>query len=214
MKIFHPRTFLEVKVGQQQCVEVILHIRRSDIQWFNSEENHVEENKFNELLKLLESKVVPRMFDDELEEKRAELNDEKLPPPLGPHGIPIAEKNEVAKKRKRFNRKEAALKLQREEEEKKKRQKKEQDIHYAFSDNMMLTYRLQSIKDTRLDTLVFSKEKTESKLVPLYKLTSRLLIWCYPKDPQGDPAAPDPPGGGFERAEFIPIADLFRNPTS
>lgn len=208
MKIVHPRTFLEVKVGQQQCVEVILHIRRSDIQWFN--EDNTEQDKFDELLELLEDKVLPRMFEDELEEKRAELNQEEVPPPLGPGGIPIAEKNESFKKRKRFNRKEAALELQRLEEEEKKRQKKELDIHYAFSVNMTLTYRLHTIKETRIDTLVFSNVKAETNFVPLHKLSRRLLLWCYPRDPNGDPTSPDPPGGGFGRAEFIPIAELFR----
>ncbi|GAX19161.1 hypothetical protein FisN_3Lh105 [Fistulifera solaris] len=212
MKIAHPRTFLEIKVGQQQCVDVVLHIRRADISWFN-EDKTPGNSKFNELLKLLEEKVIPRMFDDELEQKRAELNHEKVPPPLGPGGIPIAEKNEILKKRKRFNRKEAALELQRLEEEDKKRQKKELDIHYAFTDNMMITYRLHIIKDKRTETLVFFKDETETSFVPLHKLSRRLLLWCYPNDANGDPTSPDPPGGGFGRTELIPIADLFRNPS-
>lgn len=210
MKVVHPRTFLEIKVGHQQCVEIILNLRRSDIPWFN---DSTEQDRFDELLKLLESKVLPRMFQDEVEEKAAELNNEQLPPLLGPMGIPIAEKNENAKKRQRFNRKEAALELQRQEEEEKKRQKKEKDIHHAFGENMRLTYRCQNIKETRTETLVFSNDTTEHNLVPLHKLSKRLLIWCYPRDPQSDPTAPDPPGGGFGRSELIPIADLFRNPS-
>lgn len=211
MKVVNPRTFLEIKVGQHQCVEIILHIRRSDILWFNDSD---EDSRFEELLQLLESKVLPRMFQDELEKTTAELNKEELPPPLGPGGVPIAEKNEIAKKRKRFNRKEAALELQRREEEEKKQEKKEKDIHYAFGENIRLTYRLQTInqnvKEPRTDTLVFSDDKAESKLTPLHKLSKRLLVWCYPRVPGSDPTAPDPPGGGFIRSEFIPTADLFR----
>jgi hypothetical protein len=93
MKIVRPRTCTEVRVGDNQSVEVLIHIRRKDISWFNSnpsthanatelctENNHhnnrrdsnntnneIASNMFAQLLDIIEKSILPRMFADEIE---------------------------------------------------------------------------------------------------------------------------------------------------
>jgi hypothetical protein len=120
MKLQAGRTFLEVRVGSTQSAEVILHVRRQDMDWFNNNNNNsssrsdttdrccatatktvatrslrddgdIQKKKSTvELFGLLQRSVLPRMFADEVEAKDAAARKQTLPPELGPGGIPYA----------------------------------------------------------------------------------------------------------------------------
>mmetsp|Transcript_16324 Transcript_16324/g.24704 ORF Transcript_16324/g.24704 Transcript_16324/m.24704 type:complete len:131 (+) Transcript_16324:153-545(+) len=52
------RTFLEVTVGTTHNLEVILHVRQSDSEWYFS--------RHDEIIGLLSSRVIPREFETEI----------------------------------------------------------------------------------------------------------------------------------------------------
>ena len=95
MKIVGTRTFLEVRVGRHQSVEILLHLRRCDVTWFRTNWNVLQTEFFD----LLQSSVLPRLFATEMEINDAIITNTPLPPELGPGGIPmtIGEKNKTSK---------------------------------------------------------------------------------------------------------------------
>ena len=224
MKASGTRTYLEVKVGQSQCVAVLLYLRRPDMAWFNDQNDRL----FAEFLHLIEQQILPRMLTDELEENHhaQQRTKGKRPPTLGPGGIPIAEKNHHAPtttKRKRMSKK-ALAELERLCQQSEKGQKKK-DVYYAFGKEMQLAYRLEEVKHRQAETLVFAnnsgekgddneKKKEDAQFRLLKKLSKRILVWCYPLTDQQAATDPDPPGGGFPRPDLIPISELFRRPLS
>jgi hypothetical protein len=198
------RTYLEVKVGDRQCAEVLLFLRRQDLDWFNNQ----DELLFPELLQLLERTILPRMFGDELDDTQAGGDKSRIPP-LGPGGIPIAEKNaEPTKKRKRMTKKAFAELKRAEEEAARQSRATTKEVYYAVGERLQLTYRLEQAKTTRTETLLFGNVGDEVNFRPLQKVSQRILVWCYPLT--DSPSDPDPPGGGFPRPELIPISELFR----
>jgi hypothetical protein len=208
MKVKGTRTFIEVRVGASQSAEVVLHVRQADIQWFNCDDH------FAELLSLLQTSVLPRMFAEEIEKNDAAHRKQKLPPDLGPGGIPITvgEKNTAAiaasnnnkkpAKRKRglSKKKQAELKRQ-EEQAERDRRKNERDVYYAVSDSLKIVYRLEGTSSGA--TLLFGNTKKGFR--QLKRLSKRILLWCYPVD------ADDNLEEGFLRPEIIPIASIFRS---
>lgn len=172
MKIVGTRTYLEVRVGRHQSVEVLLHLRRSDVAWFQQNADFLR----TELLDLLQSSVLPRLFADEMEQNNAALTKTKLPPKLGPGGIPmtVGEKNKTTtttastansssnNKRKRglSKKKQAELKRQREEEERERR-KNEKDIYYATGGTIRVAYRTEAVSSAGA-TLLFQEAEEQN----------------------------------------------------
>ena len=125
MKVSQTRTYLEIKVGTRQCVEVLLFVRQADFAWFNQQsqpeqpaqqqQQQQQQDVFVEFLQLIQNNILPRMFHDEMEDTyyRYASSKQKAPPKhIGPGGIPIAEKNNNSninffptKKRKRTSKK-------------------------------------------------------------------------------------------------------------
>lgn len=214
MQLKSPRTFLEVRVGDLHSAEVILHVRRDDIPWFNSRgQAHAAE-----LFALLQTSILPRMFGDEVEESHAAKTSDTRPPKLGPGGIPIesiGEKNKAADetrvraKRKRLTKKQ----IQSMEAEKECEQSnKTKDVYYAFGENILLAYRLEEAKKNTYTTLVVPKGfKKQRHLQELHKLSKRIVLYCYKHDPEGILES-EPPGGGFPRPDMIPMSNIFREP--
>ena len=233
MKITGTRTYFEVRVGRFQSAEVLLHLRRSDVPWFQQNGEVLQP----ELLRLLQSSVLPRLFADEIEQNHAAICHTKPPPNLGPGGVPITigEKNTQKKKaaatkattannntindnkRKRGLSKKKQAELKRQQEEAAREQRKnEKDIYYATGETIRIAYRLEPASASGA-TLLFRNDddgdgdessKKHAGFRALKKLSKRILVWCYPAN------AEQPVSEGFLRPEVLPIASLFRMPAS
>lgn len=164
------RTYLELRVGSNAAVEVILYLRQADLAWFNNnikdKDDNNNEDHTTDLFQVLEQSVLPRMMPQEIEDLHYKHNREtKQPPPLGPSGIPIlvadgsdtnknnkGKKQDNAKKgggtkRKRMTAKEkAAAAFQ--EEQSKQENKRQKDVYYAFGKTLQLAYKWEDIAST------------------------------------------------------------------
>ena len=168
MKIVGTRTYLEVRVGRHQSVEILLQLRRCDVTWLQTNWDVLQTEFFD----LLQWSVLPRLFATEMELNHASITRTQLPPELGPGGIPmtIGEKNKTSNKtttnapaaaannnnkRKRglSKKKQAELKRQRDEEER-ELCKNEKDIHYATGETLRIVYRTEPVRSSGA-TLLF-----------------------------------------------------------
>lgn len=196
MNNFGTRTYLEVRVGTHHSAEVVLHLMRQHVEWFNQS----RDENLRQVLHVLQS-VFPRLFFDEIEVSHAKKSREILPPELGPGGVPVdAGEVNVAHKRKKLTKKQE-LDAQRQLQ---KASKPAKDFYHAFGKTLKLTYRLHEPKTKPTTTLVVNSGKYKE----LVKLSQRIEAYCYPYDPQ-NPYDPDPEGG-MPRPEIIPTSELFR----
>ena len=238
MKFTKTGNYLEIRVGADQCVEVLLYLRRRDLDWFSDDESNTALAKgddessslFEEFLELLQDDILPRMFQEEMEESFYAANKHIKPPPknLGPGGVAIAELNstvDAGRKRKRISKK--TVRLQRQLQIESQRTVKTKDVYYSFGKRMKLMYRLQP-QTTQHETLVFRKESGKKDDINgelstqnmrgdcqrLKRLSKRLLVWVFPTTDEAAAMGRDESntmeGGGFPRPEMIPLADLFR----
>jgi hypothetical protein len=199
---------LEVRVGMHHSAEVVLHLRRADLYWFNNKEaqdnknNAANNSRFSEVLELLQTSIIPRLFADEIE--RTHFRKEKIPPPprlLGPGGVPIqvAEKQQHTSKHKRLTKK------QKQEAERQQHddEKKEKDVYYASGSTLQLAFKLEEPRMKRHVTLLFGGAKERGTMKELSKLSKRILLWCYRLAEVPDVAHLQP--------EMIPISALFQS---
>jgi hypothetical protein len=232
MKLTGTRTYLELRVGTFHSAEVILHVRRQDLRWFNRDDHPTAE-----LFSVLQETVLPRMFANEIETSHSRQTGVKLPPPLGPGGVPIEvgetnlrqqQQQGAGKKRRRpLTKKQQAAELARlKTQAEDGSSAKVKDVYYAFGTSLQLAYRLEDDpKRKPTVTLLFRDDpqldderaknkaatrKPSQTMQQLLKLSKRLVVWCYPYDSTA-PMDADPPGGML-RPEMIPLADLFRLP--
>lgn len=119
MRLSRTRTLLELRVGENAAVDVILYLRQRDLEWFNNskeaaavpnndtdkdDDSNDDDDKDDketaavtvvdrsaELFQVLGQSVLPRMFPREIEESHYQQPQHAAtkPPPLGPGGIPI-----------------------------------------------------------------------------------------------------------------------------
>lgn len=206
MKVKGTRTFLELRVGRRQSVEVILQLRRSDLDWFNN--NNSDTNGMANLLALLQTSILPRIFEQEIESNfyrfacaacadKQGSNTIPQPPPehIGPGGIPLDAVGGGTKpaaaaatatgrgKRHRANNKttaKAAAKKQREEQKRNIENgllKKERDVHYALSDTMQIVYRLEPVIGSYSSaTLLFGEEQNDSQKLVALHKLSQRIV--------------------------------------
>ncbi|GKY92649.1 hypothetical protein MPSEU_000235000 [Mayamaea pseudoterrestris] len=237
MKLNGPRTYLEIRVGAYHSAEILFHVRRQDLTWF--QQNHSDYT--NQFFTLLQSSVLPRMFASELEVSLAKQTGEKLPPVLGPGGIPIEvgetnmkqqqlkQGSQKTKRKRQLSKKQLAAELVRQQEN---ANKKAKDIYYAFGTSIQLAYRLEDdAKRKPPVTLVFRDDddadettkvngqllkQKQARMQQLIKLSRRLIVWCYPYDPNEgmDADADANPPGDMLLPDKIPFADLFRQARS
>jgi hypothetical protein len=223
MHLKSTRTYLEARVGAFHSVEILLHVRRQDLPWFNEQ----QASSTRELFSILQRSILPRMFATEIEVSHAKETGKQLPPPLGPGGLPIEvgetnlrlqQQQKNAKKRRKLTKKQLAAEVARREKEE---DKKEKDVYHAFGTTMQLTYRLEDEPKRKPPvTLLFRESGKEDQsfrgpsgrgrgdMQRLIKLSKRLIIWCYPYD-TSQSIEPDPPGGML-RPEMVPMSELFR----
>ena len=199
MKIIGPRTFVELRVGAFQSVEVVIHIRRCDIPWFNGtrsrkvvdyDEVETTDNGmiFNQLLKIIQTSILTRMFADEIEKNHYTFTGQLPPPDLGPGGIPMQVPKSIAHdttkksynpKRQRISKVKLAEMKRIEQEKARQQRQDEKDIYYATdSENtIQVAYRMEALPKYGHATLLFQHT---TNLVALKKLQRRIFLWCYP----------------------------------
>lgn len=204
---FDTRTFLELRVGRTHTVDVLLHLRRSDVKWFHSS----ADNK-KELFRLLSQHIIFRECEKEIQEFHDVRNGIRPVVEVGEKNKPKAKKG---KKRKKGEPAEPS-----EPKEKPKR-----DIRHVFGTGIQVTYKTEEVSDKEGASLIFPKSATNDekksntkgpapKFRQLPKLSKRIVLWCYPRDEATDDStvSPAPEGQGFPRPEMVPITSLFREP--
>ena len=125
-----PRVSFELRVGKSHLVEVLLHLRRADWDWYQTNEQDIQE----EFLELMEQSVIPRMFGDLVEKYHIERNPNLVPPEKSAVGSKNKKKtsttNPNAKQRKsRKGAKSQPIPKALVEEEEKKPDK---DVYFSF----------------------------------------------------------------------------------
>ena len=220
-----PRTALDIRVGSSHVVEVLLHLRRADWTWYRANEKEIED----ELMILLESCILSRMFGDEVEAYHRRMNphlfaDESQ---IGSKNVKNRPKKSVASKKKGRKAKAAAPQVVQETATELKKQEKE--VYFAFGDTLQLAYRKEELpqndrslggrtlfcppddENTTIITDCVSDANHHAEYQYLPKLSHRLLIWCSKNDPN-NPTNQDAENVGFLRQDMIPIVSLFREP--
>jgi hypothetical protein len=204
MKVIGPRTFIELRVGDFQSVEVVIHVRRADISWFNGTISHEKvvcgtigktdaQTIFTQVLDLIQTSILPRMFADEIEKNYYACIGKSPQPDLGPGGIPVIVPKSIASdtakktynsKRQRISKIKQAEMKRLEQEAARQQRQDEKDIYYATNvDNtVQVAYRMEALSKFGHATLVFQRQEQSqiAKLVSFKKLQRRILIWCYP----------------------------------
>ena len=214
-----PRTCLEFRVGKSHLVEVLLHLRRADWDWYSRNEQEISD----ELLELMERSVIPRMFGEEIEQYHVKSKPNLFPPEKSTIGSKNKKnnrmrinnsKNQASKNGNQKNsRKGSSSKSQKPaqqivtDEEK----KPEKDVYFAFGEILQIAYRRQPVTLSHGKTIFF-KEDIAGGYCDLQKLPYRLLIWCSKIVDPDNKTNPDLAGVGFYQPEMIPIASLFREP--
>lgn len=211
MQLQGTRTFLEPRVGSKHSVEVILHLRSADLEWFHSN----GEEHFQEILHLLSDSMVPRMCYEEVEHYLHKKDPLRFPKDVDDK---IGEKNhnnnhlaKPGKKRKRGGKKQTAPVVgQAQDDKTEDKTQKVNTVYYAFGESLYCAYKTEDINTAGSATLVFKKndddkdnkaKKNDGKLgggafLQLKKLSKRFIVYCFKTDPN-DPGAPDPPDAGY-----------------
>lgn len=198
------RTFLELRVGRSQTVDVLLHLRRADVEWFHSSPEHKKE-----LFRLISQHILPNEFEKEIEQH----NNFRYGPPDAP--VEIGEKN---KRGKKGGRKRKGVP----QEQPEKTEKPKRSVRNVYGNGMHVVYQTQEIKGGESATLIFPEKQgsnaskgsspAQTRFRQLPKLSKQIVLWCYPK--KDDDRLEESPqrGGGFPRPEMVPITSLFRAP--
>ena len=169
-------------MGIHHVAEVVLFLRREDIDWFNSNSNNnntessdsqnndeqdtvvtqnATNNRQDELMELLSTSIIPRMCGDELEQFYQKKYPQRFPTDgVGEKNRPVA----ATLKRKRGGKKGGKSKAvdNNNEDNNNNPQKKIKDIYYAFGETLHVAYKTQDINTMYYEgaTLLFSSNKT------------------------------------------------------
>ena len=203
-----PRQTLELRVGKRHTLEVVFYLRRRDIEWFHSRTEHKEE-----FYHLLSKKVLPVVFEEELQDQddepqagkqqQQQQQSKKRKNKAQDSGKPTtAAATAASRKRKRKSPTPPPIESR----------SRSREVTHVFGQDIKLTYKSEETEKSDGATLYMTDgEKLDFQLYP--KLSKRILCWCFPLNQTDDPTEPDPTDGGFPRPEFIPLADIFRPPT-
>lgn len=211
------RSFCQFRVGKSQVIDVVLHRRPEDRSIARSD-----------VVDLLETSILPRLFADSIEEQHARDTNQPIPPSeLGLGGIPITQQQQQHKKKKaatqqrkkKMTKKERAAWLQQQKETERQERKNQKEVYYATSDTLRIAYQLHSssagggeqqpkrTSSSGSATLV-REQHGWTALTPVddHRRGRRLELWCYPFDVEL------PAEHGFLRPTMIPMTSLFRLP--
>lgn len=208
-----PRLCMDLKVGSSHLVEVLLHLRRADWDWYQSNHQVIEE----ELLTLVEETVLPRIFGEEIEAHHRKHNPQIFPPQeVG--GATKATKNhhrQNPKKSKKSPTTSTIPSKQKETPHEEEQKTHLKDVYYAFGETLQLAYRKVEFQAwSHVGRTIFFKDKLNEEDAEFHdrpKLSARLLVWCSKVDHENK-TNPDPDSVGFFRQEMIPVSALFREP--
>jgi hypothetical protein len=251
MKVVGPRTFLELRVGENQSIEVVIHVRRADIPWFNGAAKMMtttattssnrsvvdsEQNKetktngiFLQLLNIIQTSILPRMFADEIEKNYYSYIGQVPPPDLGPGGIPIitpivtsnngnttttsgggggitGKKSSYNTKRQRISKRKLDEIKRLEQEEARKQRSNEKDVYYATNGSegtIQVAYRLEALPKYGHATMVY---QPSGNFMALKKIQQRILVWCYPINNDTNHHDEIHNDNGLYRPEMVPIS--------
>lgn len=231
---YSTRTSLELSVGEKNdlSVEVIVHLRRQDLKWWNDKvKSHQKQ-----LFKVITLRILPEECSDDIEAWHS-TKTKKLK-------IDRQRGAKQHKQSKNDNTEEAKKKISKKSSKKDKSDPPE--FMYLYGDTIQLTYKIEDTSKSNSLTLLYNelsrkksnrapelivptkqngktskkrkknsekeKEEIESDETMLFnyvhKIQKRIIVWCYPFDPN-KPTDPIPDGGGFHRTELIPIHSLF-----
>ena len=224
---------MELRVGDKHTVEVLLYLRRNDIEWYHSKPQHKEE-----FLDLLSEKILPRVFGHKEEEEEQARQDEmdndqsslrKKRKTKGKNTLEDVSTtlNDPRTRNKRL--KMAILTKNKTAQRKRKSQsissaqtkskddgtpvsRVERNIRHVFGEVLQLTYKTEPInRGADGITLYRDTESKDMRFREYPKLEQRIVAWCFRLD-QDDPMAPDPSDGGFPKQDTVPLSELFRQP--
>lgn len=233
MSAYGTRTLIELKVGIGSALQVQLHLRTCDVEWFN--ENAVE--NVSQLLSLISKRILPDEFKDDIENSPmpstaakktvlAKTNDKKRK-----STSKTSDKNGKApgikfkftppiKKTKKTLKKDSDSARAKKKDETKKTYLSTMDTKFLFGDSIQITYRVKPIQNSHRATLSIVKPECSGSspspsptlcqfecLRPLPKL---VIIWLYRFDPLNPKQPSMDSTDGFPRPEFVPISSLFK----
>jgi hypothetical protein len=218
-----------------RSVEVVLHVRRADIQWCNQYST--------EICETLETSIIPRMFTTEIQNHSSSGGgngtSQRRIPELGLGGIPISgtsdeqyasrpplkKKHKKSNQTKKWTKKELAARKKQLEVTEREQRKLHKDVFYAFSEHLDMIYRLEPVSNGA--TLVLIPNQTNNDNYQnqnnpspqhccywqeLEKLSKRIVLWCYPTGTIFSNETEELLDEGFLRPEMLPVASLFRAP--
>jgi hypothetical protein len=187
MVLFHnknrPRRCLDLRVGESHWLQAVVHLRRIDFQWYKENEDEITA----ELLELLETSIVPRVFGKEIENYHKRNNPGVIPEDettskvgsknkshnnnnnsrggkkrgAGASGAAVS-KNDNRSKKKQAT---AATKGKAgrtnidDDEENNNKKKPEKDVYYSFGELIQLAYQSQEKKSHR--TILYKVQETD-----------------------------------------------------
>jgi len=244
---YSTRTSLELSVGEKNdlSVEVIVHLRRQDLKWWNDKvKSHQKQ-----LFRVITLRILPEECSDDIEAwqstKTKKLKIDRQRNSQKKSTATIATSGAKQHKQSKNNNSTEAKK-----KNSKKSSKKDKsdppEFMYLYGDTIQLTYKIEDTSKSNSLTLLYNelsrkksnraaelivptkqngktnkkrkknseKEKEEIKSDEtmlfnyVHKIKKRIIVWCYPFDPN-KPTNPIPDGGGFHRTELIPIHSLF-----
>ena len=226
---YNNRNTLELKVGKKATIQLQLHLRACDIQWFNDDSKEY----IAEILSLVSSNIIPTLFEEkQVDETKADIGSTKSKLPIK-NGKSSKSTND---KKRKASAKEAKAKTKKTKVSSKQSKKDDSKptylstmkTKYLFGDNLQISYQVQSIQCYHRAILTFDSslakheqkkeipsnptEKDLSTFQQLRPLPYKILVWCYPfdqlnpKQPVMDISETD----GFPRVEFLPLSSLFK----
>ena len=227
---YNNRNTLELKVGKKATIQLQLHLRACDIQWFNDDSKEY----IAEILSLVSSNVIPTLFEEKQEdETKADIGSTKSKVPTKNGKASSKSTNDNKRKASAKDTKAKTKKTKVSNKSSKKDDSKPTYLStmktkYLFGDNLQISYQVQSIQCYHRAILTFDSNLTEdenkkditskptekdlSTFQQLRPLPYKIVVWCYPfdqlnpKQPVMDITETD----GFPRVEFLPLSSLFK----
>ena len=224
------QNFLELSVGSSFMVEIIIHMRSTDLDWWNKEVSKHEA----ELMTVISRKIISQeeVFRNEIlgandkcgASKQVIIGEKNL----ASTGKTDGKKNESKKTSTGKSGKKSKRKHQAPIEVASKIQSKE-NLHkrpsIVFGDSIQVMYKIECCESINSATLFFhdtedmennikagknkKKRLTPASFGQLNRLSHRIIVWCFKYDPE-NPTAAIPSDGGFPRPEMIPLTLLFK----
>jgi len=230
--MYGTRNLIQLKVGKRHTIELQLHLRTCDIEWFNVD----AKSKISQIFALVSKSVMPEVLNNNDEEKTpynkgGSSKGKKMPtmkPNQNSKGIEKkrkatskdAEAKTGSKKSKSQKVKQATSagsSSRAKKDETKKTYLSTMETKYLFADSIQISYQVKSTQNSHRAVLTFehsNEEKVEDKILPtleyLRPLPKIILAWCYPFDSLNPKLPLMDTTDGFPRPEFLPLSTLFK----